>query len=71
MLEKGGFRIKEWLISGHYKTRQLDENEDQHTVQLLTGAKMSDLETEKVLGMLWDPKEDKLLYTVGVHFSKF
>ena len=21
--------------------------------------------------MLWDPEEDKLLYTVGVHFSKF
>ena len=71
VLEKGGFRIKEWLISGHSKKWQLGENEDQHTVQLLTGAKTSDLETEKVLGMLWDPKEDKLLCTVGLHFSKF
>ena len=50
VLEKGGFRIKEWLISGHSKMRQLDENEDQHTVKLLTGAQTSDLETEKVLG---------------------
>ena len=50
--EKGGFRIKEWLISGYSKTQQLNENKDQHTLQLLTGAKMSDLETEKVLGML-------------------
>ena len=51
--------------------RQIGKNEGQDTVQLLTGAKMSDLEAEKVLRMLWYPKEDKLLYTVGVHFSKF
>ena len=54
-LKRGGFRIKEWLISGHSKMQQVDENEDQHTVQLVTGVKTSDLETEKVLGMLWDP----------------
>ena len=71
VLEKGGFRIKQWLISEHSKTQQLDENEDQHAVQLLTGVKTSDSETGKVLGMLWNPKEDKLLYAVGVHFSKF
>ena len=51
--------------------QQLDQNEDQHTVQFLTGVKTSDSETEKVLGMLWDPSEDKLLYAVAIHFSKF
>ena len=71
MVEKGGFRIKEWLTSGHSKTHQLDEDEDQPTVQLLSGVKTSISETEKVLEMLWNPKEDKLLYIVGVHFSKF
>ena len=37
VLEKGGFIIKEWLTSGHSKMQQLDKNEDQHTVQSLTG----------------------------------
>ena len=70
MLERGGFRIKEWLTLRHSKIQQLDQNENQHAVQLSTGVKTSDPETEKVLGMPRNPKEDKLLYTVAVRFGK-
>ena len=43
VLEKGGFRIKEWLTSRHFKTQQLNRNEDQYAVQLLTGARVDRL----------------------------
>ena len=56
-LEKGGFRMKKWLTSGHSKMQQLHGNEDQHTVQLLTGARMSNSETEKILGFSGIPKK--------------
>ena len=55
VLSLGGFKVKHWIISG-----KVEKNE----VQLL------DTNEEKILGLMWNPKEDKFLYTVGVIFSK-
>ena len=34
------------------------------------GAKLDESATEKVLGIVWDPKEDKLLYKASLNFDK-
>ncbi|XP_045104195.1 uncharacterized protein LOC123499782 [Portunus trituberculatus] len=48
ILKEGGFQIKQWVISGHH-----DMTED---------VKVIDTEVEKVLGMIWEPKEDQFSF---------
>ncbi|XP_045104356.1 uncharacterized protein LOC123517398 [Portunus trituberculatus] len=56
ILKEGGFQIKQWVISGHH-----DMTED---------VKVIDTEVEKVLGMIWEPKEDQFSFKVRINFSK-
>ena len=70
ILDEGGFKIKEWIYSGDHNQQTLKQNKDQHAVQILTGAKLDESATEKVLGIIWDPKEDKLLCKASLNFDK-
>ena len=56
VLTKGGFQIKHWLMSGN----ELGKSD----LILL------DSREEKVLGLSWDPKEDKFSYKLKLNFSK-
>ena len=42
--------------------------DDQRTVQLLTNTEVSEDNSEKVLGMKWDPKQDVILYDAEPNF---
>ena len=44
--------------------------EEQHLVQVLTGANLDVAELERVLGMGWNPSKDTLNYRVKLNFSK-
>lgn len=56
VLAEGGFKIKHWLMSGN----EIGNSD----LSLL------DSREEKVLGLNWDPKEDKFSYKVKLNFSK-
>lgn len=55
ILERGGFKMKQWVVSGSH-----DITED---------SKIIDTEFEKVLGMVWEPKKDQFSYKVRINFS--
>ena len=61
ILSHGGFRIKEWSISGR-NTKDVGY-EDQRAVQKLLNTEL-DTETQKVLGMYWKVMGDKLIFTL-------
>lgn len=56
ILKAGGFHIKQWVISGHHGITE--------------EVKVIDTEIEKVLGMMWEPKEDQFSFKVRINFSK-
>ena len=62
------FKTKKWRMSG--STNKVSEQmmDDQWTVQLLPNAGASDDNSEKVLGMKWDPKQDVILYDAELNF---
>ena len=55
---------------GQERGLQAQRLEDQHLVQVLTGAKPDIAELERVLGNGWDPFRDVLCYRVKLNFSK-
>ena len=70
ILNRGGFKIKGWVISGQNQGQELgiraQGHEDQHLVQVLTGTNPDVTELERVLGMGWNV----LCYRVKLNFSK-
>ncbi len=55
VLEKGGFKIKEWVHSGGTRDCGTDVDEDgQRAVRLFSGSGVAPSYTERVLGMGWD-----------------
>ena len=63
VLAKGGFRIKEWVLS--------NETVEDKT-QIMGDAPSSDKEDEpmsKVLGIVWDSQHDRLQFVAKVNFS--
>ena len=71
VLGKGGFKVKEWIYSGSVQksTTFVDHNE-QRAVQLFTGSSIVFNDTERVLGLGWDPGSDMVRYDVKLNFSK-
>ena len=61
ILDKGGFKIKEWAITGDIPKNR--ENDDQKTVQKLLNAEVSTW-AQKFLGMYWDTENDKLMFFI-------
>ena len=57
VLKKGGFNIKEWLMSGSHKDHAIE-------------GEMVDCKTEKILGMLWKPGPDYFAFKLNINFSK-
>ncbi|XP_068250243.1 uncharacterized protein [Palaemon carinicauda] len=56
IIGRGGFKIKHWILSGN-------ENHENPNV------KVTKREKEKVLGIVWDPHRDRLVYEVKINFS--
>ena len=70
ILATGGFKIKEWIISGDDTSDIASKKtEDQKAVQLLTRMTPAESKTEKVLGMEWEPQNDRILYSSRSNFS--
>ena len=70
ILATGGFKIKEWIISGDDTSDIASKKtEDQKAVQLLTQMTPAESKTEKVLGMEWEPQNDRILYSLRLNFS--
>ena len=73
-LECGSFRIKGWTVSGEGRITeqgaQIQNHEDLHLVQGLTGTSDDATELERVLGMGWNSSKDTLCYQVKLNFSK-
>ena len=63
-----GFKTKEWIMSGSTNKVSEQMTDDQRTVQLLTNTEVSDNNSEKVLGVKWDPKQDVILYDAELNF---
>lgn len=55
ILKVGGFQMKQWVVSCDLGTTQ--------------DLKVIDTEVEKVLGMIWEPKEDQFSFKVRINFS--
>ena len=55
VLDKGGFQIKNWVISGVSQSRSI------HLV--------AEDACERVLGMLWNPSADIIYFKVKLNFS--
>ena len=74
ILNRGGFKIKGWVMSGQNQGQELgiraQGHEDQHLVQVLTGTNPDVTELERVFGMGWNPFKDVLCYQVKKNFSK-
>ena len=70
LLEKKGFKIKEWIWSGS-KTNDINNaaTVDQRTVQLMTNA-TEIVGNERVLGIQWNVKTDSLTYSFGANKLK-
>ena len=64
MLAKGGFQIKCWQYSGEGIARSSSNSSD--GVSLLKGTD----ENTRVLGVVWDPVSDCILFHVVLNFSK-
>ncbi|XP_068236892.1 uncharacterized protein [Palaemon carinicauda] len=56
IIGRGGFKIKHWILSSK-------ENYENPNV------KVTKWEKEKVLGIVWDPHRDRLVYEVKINFS--
>lgn len=73
ILECGSFRIKGWTMSGEGRIighgAQIQNHEDLHLVQGLTGTSDDATELERVLGMGWNSSKDMLCYQVKLNFS--
>ena len=63
-----GFKTMEWIMSGSTNKVSEKMTDNQWTVQLLTNTEASDDNSEKVLGMKWDPKQDVILYDAELNF---
>ena len=61
VLKLKGFTIKEWIWSGT-KLGSEDRNVDQSAVQILMESNSDNDETEKVLGLHWDVRNDLLVF---------
>ena len=74
ILERGGFRIKGWIVSGEGREieqgTQIQNHEDQYLVRGLTGTSNDATELERVLGMGWNSSKDTPCYRVKLNFSK-
>ena len=69
VLDKGEFRIKEWVYSGIRQKRTVDADKiEQRTIQLLSNSGIK-TNTERVIGMEWDPKNDSFGYDIKLNFS--
>ena len=58
LLDKGGFKLKEWTYSGHRSSG------DKTKIAMKPSAA-----TEKVLGVVWDPIRDNFQFKVKLSFS--
>ena len=54
ILSQGNFRVKHWIVSGHCKNCQIN---------------VVSSDSEKILGLNWNPVEDFFSFTVKVNFS--
>ena len=68
VLGKCGFKTKEWINSGSTNKVTEQMTDDQRTVQLLTNTEASEDNSEKVLGMKCDRKQDVILYDAELNF---
>lgn len=57
VLNRGGFEIKEWAVSGEKNMSLVHPN-------------IVDSKEEKVLGLSWDPQRDIFMFKVHLNFSK-
>ena len=62
LIGKSSFIVKHWTISG-------DTAQDKKTIINSVNEETVG-ELSKVLGMMWDPKMDKLSFTTRLNFSK-
>ncbi|XP_047482843.1 uncharacterized protein LOC125034852 [Penaeus chinensis] len=54
ILSQGSFRIKHWIVSGHYESCKVNVIKSDH---------------DKILGLKWNPLEDHFFFTVKLNFS--
>ncbi|XP_047499242.1 uncharacterized protein LOC125046242 [Penaeus chinensis] len=54
ILSQGSFRVKHWIVSGHYESCKVNVIKSDH---------------EKILGLKWNPLEDHFFFTVKLNFS--
>ena len=59
MLQKGGFNVKHWIISG-----------DDSGSAAKSDVTLLNVDEEKVLGMRWLPKQDHFMFQVKINFSQ-
>ncbi|XP_043208348.1 uncharacterized protein LOC122373955 isoform X1 [Amphibalanus amphitrite] len=59
MLQKGGFNVKHWIISG-----------DDNVSAAKSDVTLLNVDEEKVLGMRWLPKQDHFMFQVKINFSQ-
>ena len=67
VLDKGGFKIKEWTRSGRTRGCATDADVEQKAIQLLSNSSVTTNSTERVLGM--GPQNDTFGYKVKLNFS--
>lgn len=58
LIDRGGFKVKEWIFSGHPNNREKTAMPNEPYVS-----------PEKVLGIIWDPVNDNLCFEVRLNFS--
>ncbi|XP_063603426.1 uncharacterized protein LOC134779294 [Penaeus indicus] len=54
ILSQGSFRVKHWIVSGHYESCKVNVIKS---------------DQEKILGLKWNPLEDHFFFTVKLNFS--
>ena len=59
VLQRGGFNIKHWIISG-----------DDSVSEAKSDITILNVDQEKVLGMRWVPKQDHFIFKVKINFSQ-
>ena len=75
MLLKGGFHVKYWQFSGETFTRETSELSD---IDIIKDSQSADIpilnhdvsDPARVLGAVWKPCEDTLIYKVTLNFSR-
>ena len=55
ILDRGGFKIKNWIMSGGSEADSINIDAEEGM--------------ERVLGMQWDPKNDKMYFKLNLNFS--